>query len=264
MSAPAPDDRYPPIGDYGLVGDLRSAALISKQGSVDWLCLPRFDSPWVFGRLLDWDRGGCFVIAPAGEATSFRQYSKGSNVLETTWSIERCRMRVVDFMPIMARGIRAVLLYAPQDNRRPLSADAGALAVPLVGMVPANDPRVISTIAVLARRLTNRGFLYRYVPEESEFHQPEGVFIICTCWMVDVLARMGRLREAEELFTRVTEAANDLGLFAEEFDPEQRIMLGNFPQALTHLAVIGAVLSLEGRTVGRGTLPRAGAGQPSN
>jgi len=60
-----------------------------------------------------------------------------------------------------------------------------------------------------------------------------------------VLAQMGRLREAEELFARVTETANDLGLFAEEFDPRSGTMLGNFPQALTHLSLIGAVLNLE-------------------
>jgi GH15 family glucan-1,4-alpha-glucosidase len=64
---------------------------------------------------------------------------------------------------------------------------------------------------------------------------------------VDVLAQMGRQEEAEELFGRVTEAANDLGLFAEEYDPSTRTMLGNFPQALSHLALIGAVLNLEGR-----------------
>src|SRR5438128_3276486 len=114
--------------------------------------------------------------------------------------------------------------------------DATALAVPMYEMLPATDPRVVSTVRVLQEKLTNHGFLYRYVPEESEFHQPEGVFIICTLWLVNVLAQMGRLAGAEAIFSRVTETANDLGLFAEEYDPATGEMLGNFPQALTHLS----------------------------
>jgi GH15 family glucan-1,4-alpha-glucosidase len=130
--------------------------------------------------------------------------------------------------------------------------DATALAVPMYEMLPANDPRVVSTVNVLQKQLTDDGFLYRYVPEKSEFHEPEGVFIICTLWLVNVLAMMGRVHDAEELFSRVTETANDLGLFAEEFDPKNGEMLGNFPQALTHLGVINAVFNLEGRPSGKG------------
>jgi GH15 family glucan-1,4-alpha-glucosidase len=604
------DVRYPPISDYGLIGDLRSAALISKQGSVDWLCLPRFDSPWIFGRLLDWDRGGYFRICPVGESLAFRRYRTDSNVLETVWSSERTRLRVVDWMPvtvagkspkppeslrlvrmlqpiagstewratfkprfdygreqaeltvirpgmIMARGPadnvflqypphaavelqdgiatithrsmpghRAILLVHCVQNSRPpaiipigdvhlflhqtddfwvgwlraikyhgrydeplhrsalalklmqylptgafvaaptsslpesvggslnwdyrytwirdssdlvnalaqmgftdeangflrwlrlarerhprglqimyridgddklpeyvlddlegyrgskpvrignaaaeqvqldtygevmqtaytawqLSGafprprrlilldivdtilqhwddvdsgiwearrrarkylysrvmmwvgldralkmdavlrmgqqrralvrrtraalkrqvleqgydqqigaftqalgyqdlDATALAVAMYEMLPATDPRVVSTVKVLQEKLSYEGFLYRYVPLESEFHEPEGVFIICTLWMVNVLAQMGRRDEAEALFSKVTETANDLGLFAEEFDPRTGEMLGNFPQALTHLGVINAVFNLEGRPSGKG------------
>jgi GH15 family glucan-1,4-alpha-glucosidase len=129
--------------------------------------------------------------------------------------------------------------------------DATALAVPMYEMLPPTDPRVVSTVKVLQERLSNKGLLYRYVPEQSEFRQPEGVFIICTLWLVNVLAQMGRLAEAEALFSRVTETANDLGLFAEEFDPDTGEMLGNFPQALTHLGVINAALNLEGRPSGK-------------
>ena len=136
--------------------------------------------------------------------------------------------------------------------------DATALAVAMYEMLPATDPRVVSTVKVLREKLSNKGFLYRYVPEESEFHQPEGVFIICTLWLVNVLAQMGRIDEAEALFSRVTETANDLGLFAEEFDPETGEMLGNFPQALTHLSVINAALNLEGRPSGK--VPRRWTG----
>jgi GH15 family glucan-1,4-alpha-glucosidase len=130
--------------------------------------------------------------------------------------------------------------------------DATALAVAMYEMLPVTDPRVVSTVKVLQEKLSNKGFLYRYIPERSEFHQPEGVFIICTLWLVNVLAQMGRLDEAEALFSRVTETANDLGLFAEEFDPDTGEMLGNFPQALTHLCVINAALNLEGRPSGKG------------
>ena len=138
--------------------------------------------------------------------------------------------------------------------------DATALAVPMYEMLPATDPRVVSTVRVLQEKLTNHGFLYRYVPEESEFHQPEGVFIICTLWLVNVLAQMGRLEEAEELFSRVTETANDLGLFAEEYDPTTGEMLGNFPQAFTHLSVINAIFNLEGRPSGKGRRSGRGGG----
>ena len=130
--------------------------------------------------------------------------------------------------------------------------DATALAVAMYEMLPVTDPRVVSTVRVLQEKLSNKGFLYRYVPEQSEFHEPEGVFIICTLWLVNVLAQMGRIDEAEALFSRVTETANDLGLFAEEFDPGTGEMLGNFPQALTHLGVINAALNLEGRPSGKG------------
>jgi GH15 family glucan-1,4-alpha-glucosidase len=77
------DVRYPPIGDYGMIGDLRSAALLSKHGSIDWMCLPRFDSPWIFGRLLDWDRGGYLELSPPGGALAYRQYRRDSNVIQT-------------------------------------------------------------------------------------------------------------------------------------------------------------------------------------
>jgi GH15 family glucan-1,4-alpha-glucosidase len=130
--------------------------------------------------------------------------------------------------------------------------DATALAVAMYEMLPVTDPRVVSTVKVLQEKLSNKGFLYRYVPEQSEFHEPEGVFIICTLWLVNVLAQMGRIDDAEALFSRVTETANDLGLFAEEFDPGTGEMLGNFPQALTHLGVINAALNLEGRPSGKG------------
>jgi GH15 family glucan-1,4-alpha-glucosidase len=125
--------------------------------------------------------------------------------------------------------------------------DASALYVLLSGLLPPTDARVISTVDTLWSRLGRKGLLYRYAAEESEFQEPEGAFLVCTAWMIRALCRMGRTQEADALFSRLTETANDLGLFSEEFDPEREIMLGNFPQALSHLALIRAALELEGR-----------------
>jgi GH15 family glucan-1,4-alpha-glucosidase len=94
-------DRYPSIGDYGMLGDLRSAALLSRGGSIDWMCLPRFDSQAIFSRLLDWDHGGYFEVAPSDEAVIFRRYRSDSNVMETMWRTERRQLRLVDWMPVL-------------------------------------------------------------------------------------------------------------------------------------------------------------------
>ena len=89
------------------------------------------------------------------------------------------------------------------------------------------------------------GFVYRHIGSESEFASDEGAFLICSFWLVDVLAQMGRTDEAEELFAGVSRTANDLGLLPEEFDPDTERPMGNFPLALSHLSMLGAVLNLE-------------------
>jgi len=91
---------YPPIGDYGLLGDMHSCALVSTSGSVDWCCWPRFDSPSVFGRLLDWAKGGHFQLTPLGVRSVSRRYLPGTNVLETTFETDSGSVRLIDFMPV--------------------------------------------------------------------------------------------------------------------------------------------------------------------
>jgi GH15 family glucan-1,4-alpha-glucosidase len=90
---------YPPISDYGLVSDMHSCALVSKAGSIDWCCLPRFDSRAVFSRLLDWRRCGYFQVAPCGVRSVSRRYLPGTNVLETTFETDSGVARLTDFMP---------------------------------------------------------------------------------------------------------------------------------------------------------------------
>ena len=95
---------YPPIADYALIGDCHSAALVSRQGSIDWCCLPRFDSDSCFGRLLDWDDGGYFQISPEGRFSSRREYIEKSLVLVTTFRAESGEARLIDFFAMRPGG----------------------------------------------------------------------------------------------------------------------------------------------------------------
>jgi GH15 family glucan-1,4-alpha-glucosidase len=93
---------YRPISDYGVIGDMHSAALVSRDGSIDWLCFPRFDSPSVFAAILDDERGGCFAIRPAAEHRHSQTYLPDTNVLLTSFQTEEGRATVTDFMPMGA------------------------------------------------------------------------------------------------------------------------------------------------------------------
>ena len=90
---------YPPIADYGLISDLHSCALVSKSGSIDWCCFPRFDGRSVFGRILDWEKGGHFEVAPEAVRSTDRQYIHDTNILETTFETETGKATLIDFMP---------------------------------------------------------------------------------------------------------------------------------------------------------------------
>jgi GH15 family glucan-1,4-alpha-glucosidase len=108
MSDARQSRRFPPIADYGVIGNCHTAALISSRGSIDWLCLPRFDSPSIFARILDLERGGAWNIAPVESYRSHHQYLADTNVLETTFSCDSGRVRLLDFMDVTGgeRGAR--------------------------------------------------------------------------------------------------------------------------------------------------------------
>ena len=129
--------------------------------------------------------------------------------------------------------------------------DAAVLQMPLVGFLPATDPRIVSTVDAIRRELTVDGLVLRYRAEEGEVDglpAGEGVFLACTFWLVEVLELQGRHNEARELFERLLDLRNDVGLLSEEYDPIAGRQLGNFPQAFTHLALVSAALALgEGR-----------------
>jgi GH15 family glucan-1,4-alpha-glucosidase len=128
--------------------------------------------------------------------------------------------------------------------------DASLLLLPLVGFLPPTDPRVRSTVEAIERELSVDGFILRYKPshEVDGLPEGEGVFLPCSFWLVDNLVRLGRRTEAEHLFERLLALRNEVGLLAEEYDPRRQCLLGNFPQALTHVALVNSArnLSCEG------------------
>lgn len=124
--------------------------------------------------------------------------------------------------------------------------DASLLLLPLVGFLPAEDPRIQGTVAAIGRDLMVDGLIQRYRTHETADGLPpgEGVFLACSFWYVDNLVLQGRRDDARAMFERLLGLCNDVGLLAEEYDPVARRHLGNFPQAFSHLALINSALNL--------------------
>jgi len=128
--------------------------------------------------------------------------------------------------------------------------DASLLMIPLVGFLPPDDPRVRGTIAAIQSDLVRDGFVARYNPKEEVDGLPpgEGVFLPCTFWLADNLALQGRLSDAQQLFERLLSLCNDVGLLSEEYDSQKRRLVGNFPQAFTHVSLINTACNLSRAT----------------
>ena len=124
--------------------------------------------------------------------------------------------------------------------------DASLLLMPLVGFLPADDPRMLGTVAVIQERLSVDGLLLRHDTSAGHDGLPpgEGAFLACSFWLADNLVLQGRRTEAEAIFERLLGLRNDVGLLAEEYDPHAGRMLGNFPQAFSHVALVNTALNL--------------------
>ena len=124
--------------------------------------------------------------------------------------------------------------------------DASVLLVPLTGFLAPDDPRIRRTVEAVEKHLMKDGFIRRYIPEGSDGLQGgEGAFIACSFWFVDNLVLIGRRDEARAMFERLISIRNDLGLLSEEYDVANRRMIGNFPQAFSHIALINSAFNLE-------------------
>jgi GH15 family glucan-1,4-alpha-glucosidase len=124
--------------------------------------------------------------------------------------------------------------------------DASLLLIPQVGFLPISDPRVRGTIDAVHRRLTRDGLVFRYDTRETDDGLPsgEGVFLACTLWLADDLCLLGRHDEARVYFDRILNLSNDVGLLSEEYDPRSKRLVGNFPQAFSHVALANTALNL--------------------
>jgi GH15 family glucan-1,4-alpha-glucosidase len=128
--------------------------------------------------------------------------------------------------------------------------DASLLMIPLVGFLPVDDERVVGTIDAIQARLCEDGFVQRYASDEDVtsvdgLPPGEGAFLPCTFWLADALALLGRTDEATTIFERLLALRNDLGLLSEEYGGEEGRLLGNFPQAFTHVGLVNTALNLE-------------------
>ena len=138
-------------------------------------------------------------------------------------------------------GLNAFVQY--YGSRR---LDASLLMIPLVGFLPATDPRVQGTVRAIQKHLMTDGFVVRYAeaPDVDGLPPGEGAFLPCTFWLADNLALAGHREEAIEVFERLLAVRNDVGLLSEEYDPVARRLLGNFPQAFSHLSLINTARNL--------------------
>jgi GH15 family glucan-1,4-alpha-glucosidase len=132
--------------------------------------------------------------------------------------------------------------------------DASLLMMPLVGFLPASDPRMVSTIGAIERELVEDGLVRRYQTSPSGktdgLPHGEGTFLPCSFWLADCLFLMGRLDDARALFERLLKVRNDLGLLAEEYDPKAKRLLGNFPQAFSHVCLVNTAYNLSSQVAG--------------
>jgi GH15 family glucan-1,4-alpha-glucosidase len=124
--------------------------------------------------------------------------------------------------------------------------DANLLLMPSVGFLPVSDPRVAGTIAEIERRLLRDGFVMRYDTDATDdgVGEGEGAFLACSFWLADVYTLQGRLIEAEQVFRRLMALRNDVGLLSEEYDSRSKRLVGNFPQAFSHVALVNTAYNL--------------------
>lgn len=180
----------------------------------------------------------CWVAFDRG-VKSARQFGLKGPVPRWEATCERIHREVCD----RAFDVRQNTFVQAYDSRQ---LDASLLLLPSIGFIHAQDPRFAGTVAATERRLLRDGFVLRYDTAETEDGLPpgEGAFLACSFWLVDAYVLLGRKEEARKLFDRLLALRNDVGLLAEEYDPTAQQLTGNFPQAFSHVALLGSAYNL--------------------
>ncbi|HKW26611.1 MAG TPA: glycoside hydrolase family 15 protein [Terriglobales bacterium] len=171
----------------------------------------------------------------------------------STWK----RERDAAYRDIMENGFNAKIGAFVQSYGSE-ALDASALRLPIIGLIGAGDPRMLSTVQKVEEQLVRKGLVYRYRRvDDGVSGEEKGTFAMCTFWLIDAYILLGRLQEAEALFEHVLSFQNDVGLFSEEIDPDSGEQLGNFPQAFSHISLINSAARLEAAREGRKATPHA-------
>jgi GH15 family glucan-1,4-alpha-glucosidase len=226
---------------------------------VDWLCLPRFDSASAIVEYVEtiWKKPDDGIWEARGPQRHYT-YSK-----VMAWVVFDRAVRIAERFGLDAPldrwkqvrdEIHREVCEQGYDRERNTftqyygskELDASILNIPLVGFLPGTDDRVNGTIDAVWRELGRDDFVSRYSTAETDDGLPgdEGQFLACSFWLVNALARAGRVGEARSLFERLLGLSNDLGLLAEEYDVAHGRQVGNFPQAFSHLTLILAAAAI--------------------
>jgi GH15 family glucan-1,4-alpha-glucosidase len=197
-----------------------------------------------------WERRGAgrhYVFSKVMTWVAFDRAIKSAVKFGLDAPLERWRsLRATIHRDVCERGFDTELNIFVESYGAKL-LDASLLLLPAVGFLPPTDPRISSTIAAIERHMIRDGFVLRHDPREArddEFEPIEGAFLACTLWLADAHVLAGDIARAEVLFKRVVAISNDLGLLAEEYDTGAGRQTGNFPQALTHIALINTAQNL--------------------
>jgi GH15 family glucan-1,4-alpha-glucosidase len=195
-------------------------------------------SIWEFRSLRNiytFSRAMCWVAIDRGANLARRM---GKPELAEKWAPIADRER----NEVLRRGYSEKLGYFTQalDGDVP---DASLLLLPTIGIIDARDPRFVSTVDAYEENLVSGGLMRRYAAAD-DFGETRSSFTICSFWWAEALALMGRLERAVEIFERITRHANPVGLFSEDIDPDTGALLGNFPQAYTHVGLIHAAMTI--------------------
>jgi GH15 family glucan-1,4-alpha-glucosidase len=182
---------------------------------------------------------------------AFDRGIKSARQFKLQGAVEKwCAVREQIRADILSRGFDAQNNTFVEAYGRPY-LDGSLALLPTLGFIEPNDPRMRGTIEAIERHMMREGFVLRHDPRmkrPGELEPIEGAFLACTLWLADAHILMGNLGRARELFDRVVAIANDVGLLAEQYDPISRRQTGNFPQALTHIALINTAANIHNAT----------------